>query len=282
MILEYLYIKYIYFQFQNTMKKIKAFTMIEILIISIVISTWLFAIFTAANHAKLVNQRIMQTIIANQLATEWTEIVYQTRNTNLLKYDINKERSVNVCINTNYNGDVMLGYKPCLAQFKGNQNINDCRLATDYEKCINRRSLSTQLDAIIINTWTYYIETNTNWKNTIKICNETWCDNPYNPKYAICLNSWVRTPCPEGHELWWDESRYWKFFRVIEWKWLYDMSRRDRKWWQQIIDISLTDRILCNGIWCETQEFRFCSRVYRAWWQDWEIEICSTMTNFIE
>lgn len=224
--------------------------MIEILIISIVISTWLFAIFTAANHAKLVNQRIMQTIIANQLATEWTEIIYQTRNTNLLRYNKDKTK------------------------------INDCRLSIDYDECIKTYP-EKKLDEIVLYTWNYYIETDTNWKNKIIACNETWCENQYDQRYAICLKDWVRDPCTSWHELWWDESRYWKFFRVIEWIWIYDMSK-NQKWWQKISNISENNSIRCNSNPCYAQEYRFCSRVYRVWWLDWEIEICSTMTNFIK
>lgn len=240
--LEYLYIYHIYFQFQNIMKKIKAFTMIEILIISIVISTWLFAIFTAANHAKLVNQRIMQTIIANQLATEWTEIIYQTRNTNLLRYNKDKKR------------------------------INECRLSINYNECI--KTHPDHFEETILYTWNYYIETDENWKNTIILCNDTWCENQYDPRYAICLNDWVRNPCTSWHELWWDESRYWKFFRIIEWIWIYDMSRNVKWWWKITINGYSNNH--------SAQEYRFCSRVYRVWWHDWEIEICSTMTNFIK
>lgn len=220
------------------MKKIKAFTMIEILIISILISAWLFTISDAITHAKLVNQRVSQSIIANQLSTEWVELVYQLRNTNFLKYYYwtDHEKS----------------------------KLNSCRLAlNDFSNC---NTYSEQ----IMSSWYYYISGNNNQK--IQTCNSENCSEIIQDQYAVCLNSGVRVPCPQWHSAWNDESKYWRFYRMIEWKWIYDMSQ-DTTWWQ------ITQSNISN---IDTQEYRFCSRVARIWGQDWEIEICSTMTNFAE
>lgn len=73
------------------MKRIRAFTMIEILIITIVISIWLLSIVFAVSKAKMMTNGISQDIIANQLAKEWVEMVYQMRNTNLLQNNTQKE-----------------------------------------------------------------------------------------------------------------------------------------------------------------------------------------------
>ena len=215
--------------------------MIEVLIVSILISVWLFAIFAAANHAKLVNQRIIQSIIANQLATEWAEIIYQTRNTNLLKYEYDESK-----------------------------NIDICRLALNYDNCNTTRYWSNLETDNFLLSWYYYISST--WINK---CNEENCEDNFNKIYAICLTWWVRTPCPEWHDLWWDESKYWKFFRKIEWLWVYNMDN-NKTWWQKI---SGTPASLTNY---PAQEYRFCSRVYRIGGQDWEVEICWTMTNFIK
>ena len=85
-------------------------------------------------------------------------------------------------------------------------------------------------------------------------------------------------PCPEWHNAWQgDQSRYWKFYRMIEWLWVYDMSENEI-WWRYL------ESEFCNPQ--NAQEYRFCSRVAREWgWgysQWWEVEICSTMTNFAE
>lgn len=239
----YIYNVFIFNFKTNIMKKTKAFTMIEILIIVLVASIWMISVLSTANHAKLVNQRIMQTVIANQIATEWAEIMYQVRNTNFLKYENRKKNGVTW------------------------DNINRCRLALNYEECVGTPNNHIQ----ILNTWFYYI-TNESWFNIITWCNDSWCEEKLDNRYAICLISWSWVPCTWGHEEWWDESIYWKFFRTIEWFWIYNMAA-STTWWTRINIPQLS--------WSQAQEYRFCSRVYRVWWQHWEVEICSTMTNFI-
>ena len=238
--------------------------MLEILVISLLLGIWLASIFQAANHAKASNERIVQSIIANQIATEWVEVLYQFRNTNFLKHerqDLNlQDRWSNL----------------------GTRSWNECRLALDY------RTWDTCEERLWV--WYYYIDT-TNWINTIikcdEDCNNTWWDNISNEnnmsavniiddRYAICLTGWVRTPCPEWHETGWDQSKYWKFYRTIRGVWLYDMANNDT-WWKLLEDIE--PKAIA---WIDAQEYRFCSMVARKWWQNWEIEICSTMTNFIK
>ena len=69
-----------------TTTKKKAFTMMEILIITVVIGVWLISIIAAVSKAKTSINNIKQSVIATQLAKEWIEMVYQIRNTNLLKH----------------------------------------------------------------------------------------------------------------------------------------------------------------------------------------------------
>jgi len=247
------------------MKNVKAFTMVEILIISILIWSWLLVLSNAILHAKKVNQQVMQRVIANQIATEWAEIVYQMRNTNFLKYYLSD------------NSDIWWWL------------INSCRIANNYDACklyyiwgwpcSNNNSWScNNNDAVLMKSWYYYI-TNNWWFNQIIncSCNNTNCNDIKNDIYAICLNSWVWVPCPQWHENWWDESRYWKFYRMIKWIGTYDMWS-DNLWWSKI------DQICYNSYDTYAQEYRFCSTVARDWagglW--WEVEICSTMTNFVE
>ena len=249
------------------MKKIKAFTFIEILIISILITTWLLVVAGAITHAQRVNRRVMQSVIANQLATEWVEILYQQRNSNFLTYQKYKE---NVEI--------------------AQEDINACRLALNFDACLETEkselayNLSSCIDGIdnrILRAWYYYI-TNETWKNFINNClckdQETDCSDPKQDIYAICLNDWVWHPCPQWHEAWWDQSKYWKFYRIIEWIWSFDMAAESTG--GQFLN---TNRFLSRYAATDAQEYRFCSRVVREWggWQDWELEICSTMTNFI-
>lgn len=215
----------------------------------------------------MTNERIVQSIIANQIATEWVEVLYQFRNTNFLKHerlDLNlKDRWDN-----NYTW-----------------SWNECRLALDYTT-----TTSGSCDDRLW-VWYYYIDT-VDWINRIikcdTGCNNSWWDNIstdnnmsavniIDDRYAICLKSWVWVPCTGWHEAWWDQSTYWKFYRTIRGIWLYDMATDDYTWWKLLEDEDNTTIANTNA-----QEYRFCSMVARKWWQNWEIEICSTMTNFIE
>lgn len=269
--------------------------MIEILITAIILWIWILTLHRTITQAKLVNERTFQTMIANQLATEWAEILYQIRNTNFLKYESDKEIEIENCIKSKHihnwaltpmnvwdSCDRMTCYDLCLQQFKSENNINRCRLALDYDTCIDNQNYTW-----ILNTWFYYI-VNNNWLNSINQC--TWdhnftdintenclsntgeCCHRYKDEYSICLNSWVRVPCPTWHEL--DESKYWVFYRNIEWIWIYNMAASNITWWELLTINELSGT--------QAQEFRFCSTVARAWWENPAIEICSTMTNFIE
>ena len=229
--------------------------MSEILIIAILITIWLFIVRNSIDHAKKTNENVKQSVIANQIATEWAELVYQLRNTNILEYY--------------YNHNLL----------QTQQNFNQCRLAYDYARCVNEFSCYSNyndcstIDNLIIRGWSYYIDKQWNFINC-KCTGDPYCDNIKNKKYAICLNDWVRVPCPEWHEAWNDQSRYWKFYRRIEGIWIYDMSENNTPGWKEI----LSD--FCSA-W-NTQEYRFCSMVARKGWENCVIEICSTMTNFIE
>jgi hypothetical protein len=201
--------------------------MIEILIVSILISVWLLSVANAINHAKLVNQRVLQSVIANQIATEWAEIVYENRNTNFLKYY----------------------YHNWIDQLN-KDDINSCRLAYNFEECLNSDKTcgvwghedDSNANRIIMNKWYYFISTS--WGiNTIHRCNENIhgingisCSDIRNDVYAICLKVWVRSACTNEsewmindsahnnwlnvwHNYWMDESKYGKFYRMIEWVW---------------------------------------------------------------
>jgi len=246
------------------MKKIKAFTLVEILFICILLWAWLVSIFQAAHRAKTINERITQSIIANQIATEGVEILYQFRNTNFLKHEWRD-----------------LHWQTWWRDVAKRQ-WRLCRLALDYSKentgCIRER----------LWTWYYYIVTD-NWINTITGCSDdncySWWENIstgnlsavniIDNRYAICLKSWVWTPCPEWHEAWWDQSKYWKFYRAIRGVGVYDMAS-DTTWWNLISNTPVNLALI------SAQEYRFCSMVARKGWANWVIEICSTMTNFIE
>ncbi len=264
--------------------------MIEVLITALILWIWILTLHSTITQAKLVNERTFQTMIGNQLATEWAEILYQIRNTNFLKYESDKEIYTNSWLMAHQNSwdcnprndCVIKFYDTLLTEFKNENNIDRCRLALDYDACIHNPNYTWML-----NTWFYYIVTN-DWLNSINQC--TWnqnyndinsdnclgntdeCCHRYRNEYSICLNSWVRVPCPSWHE--WDESKYWRFYRNIKWMWIYNMANWETTWWNLL---NTNDLGSANA-----QEFRFCSTVTRAGWENPAVEICSTMTNFID
>lgn len=236
--------------------------MMEILIISILITVWLFTVRNAVDHARKTNENVKQSVIANQLATEWAELVYQLRNTNFLEYYYNRDvdkspRIINAC-------RLAYNFWDCYEYIRD----ASCNSTQEFTKC-------TDADKYIMRGLNYYISW---WK--INACGCIFenknCQDIKNDVYAICLRNWVRTPCPEGHDAWWDESTFWKFWRMIDGIWTYNMAS-DYTWWE-LINSSFN----CGDL--SAQEYRFCSRVARewGWWHGWEVEICWTMTNFAE
>lgn len=255
------------------MKKISAFTLLEILFISILLSAGLLFVAKAIQHAKEVNYKVIQSVIANQIATEWVEIVYQLRNTNFLKYE---------------------KVKPDYEDFVNKRIINSCRLAHDFDDCLKMlssdyhgltselwfdNSLNDNEKKLFLKTWYYYI-TNDWWINTINNCyydkedpdRQKNCSKISQDIYSICQNDWSWIPCTWWHAAGNDESKYWHFYRYIEWLGSYDMNSSETGW------TIINPNYFAANI--DAQEYRFCCRVFREWMQWWELEICATMTNF--
>ena len=254
----------------NTSKKTNkklAFTLLEILFISILLSSGLLFVAKSIQHAKEVNYKVMQSVIANQIATEWVEIMYQLRNTNFLKYEAswyNNKRIINSCW-------LAHDFTACLDKL-GARNLN---FGDSFEK---RIPWFWDNEDLLLQTGYYYI-TNEWWKNEIHNCNNG-LEDPENCSkigqnlYAICQKNGSWIPCTWWHIDWEDESEYWHFYRYIEWLGNYNMDSNETGW-------TITDpEYFAADI--DAQEYRFCSRVYRWWMQWWEIEICSTMTNFTD
>ena len=178
-----------------------------------------------------------QTVIATQLAQEWIEMVYQIRNTNLLKYSF--------------------------ARNNARLKINPYEFLWEWS------------DEERIHTESYVLS----WKILIKVDDPLnigdWIDD-YDKEFNLCLTWWQRISCP-----WLDnQTNYGKFFRTIEWKWLYTKFSSST-WWELIT---------CQEAWwfwsiCHdktAKEFRFCSRVEYIWTKTWNIEICGVLTNFFD
>lgn len=156
---------------------------------------------------------------------------------------------------------------------------NFCRLNQDYAQTCDDLNNPNR-----IKEWNYTI---TNWvlswiSNNLDIFDGIWS---WDLNFALCLQDDERVHCSGNNN-----TRYWKFFRSIEWKWLF-IKDVTTTWWVKIICDS------ANGWWTTTEwidyncaqwddlhpmEFQFCSKVQYVWTKQWAKEICSIITNFFE
>mgnify|MGYP006948914763 CR=1 FL=1 len=104
--------------------------------------------------------------------------------------------------------------------------------------------------------------------------------------FNLCLTWWKRITCP-----WLDnQTRYGKFFRTIEWKWLYTKNHNltgglkifCQNWsaWWDVWSVAYS----CghDNADLHPMEFHFCSRVEYIWTKTGSVEICGVLTNFFE
>ena len=229
-----------------TQKKLKAFTMLEILMITVIVWVWLLSVVVVITKAKTTVNNTKQEVIATQLAKEWIEMVYQIRNTNVLKH---------------------INYK------------DYCRLNQNTEE-----NCSDSTNTSRITTWNYilsWLSLNPNWSN---LDISDWIDTQ-DKDFSLCLNSWQREPCQWSD----NQSKFWKFFRVIEWKWLY-IKDVPFTWWLKIScsnpwawwDVEWIDYNCAQWDYVHPMEFQFCSRVEYVWTKADRVEICGILTNFFE
>lgn len=170
--------------------KLKAFTMLEILMITLIMGIWLVSIVVAISKAKVITNNTKQHIIATQLAREGVEMVYQIRNTNLLKHPNNK---------------------------------NNCRLEW------TRDSLCSTVGYNLMNSWNYMLTINpirisNAWWNGLNIFD--WIDSS-DKIYSLILTGSQRIPDPGSQE---NSTKYGKFFRIIKAKWIYLKNTNSTWW----------------------------------------------------
>lgn len=230
-------------------KKYKAFWLLEIIIVVIIISIWLFSVLQVVKNIIRNTASIREKMIATSLAKEGIESVYQIRNFNLMlnQSDINRTA---------------------------------CWLAIDPLDCINNTGTSAwiQDDIYILNTTIsndvkYFYLTGNNWLIT-------WINledgiSGQEKEFSLCLNTEWWNACDAGYSGF--DNKYWKFFRVIKGIWLYDKS--DTEGWLKIENCDNASSDPTCTDW-SPKEFRFCSTVYYAWLTVGKSEFCGIITNF--
>lgn len=228
----------------------KWFTLIEIVIMTIIISVWLLAVINGLNSWIWQVQKLNQRTIATYLAKEWIEAVYNIRETNLKNlwlcpeyfswYEENKRLQLNP------------GECPGIIWLPG--------------LTYRMNSWSYYLSSKIISWQSYFI---LNWvKEWLNLSG--WI-NTGDLNFSLCEFSWTRQACP------WEQpqSSQWKFFRSLEWKWLF-LKNSIQTWWE-FIDCSMLTDTNCKIN--SAKEFRFCSRVEYIGKPNWNVEFCGIITN---
>lgn len=247
------------------MKKLKAFTMLEILMITIIVGVWLLSIVVAITKAKTITNETKQEIIATQLAKEWIEMVYQMRNSNLLQHPNHKEK---------------------------------CRLYINKDTGCRVDNTVTYwtLNPFLLRDGNYIIDSWNNITGTLENLNISDWIQTWEQIFNICLTWWKRISCPWQN----NDTQYWRFFRTIQNVWLYRKnstttwgSPTNCMYWgfginapEEIISFegswgtSWGTRYCAQGPWA--LESRFCSRVEYIWTNTGSVEICGVLTNFLE
>ncbi|HKL44474.1 MAG TPA: type II secretion system protein [Candidatus Absconditabacterales bacterium] len=236
------------------MKKIKAFTMLEILMITIIVGVGLLSIVVAISKAKTVTNQIKQEVIATQLAKEGIEMVYQTRNSNLLKHP-------------NYKNYCRLNVNP-------NQSCNDSSESPD-RLTVSSYIISDRLLSGI--------------NETLNILDGI---NTGEQRFGLILTGgkWLQNGDTEPKQ-----TKYGKFFRIIEGKGLYQKNYNTHTGGIKITCGNRSHGGETQGLEYECKgtgeqysngpgafEFRFCSRVEYIGQNTGSVEICGLITNFFE
>lgn len=212
------------------------------------LSVWVVSSIVFVNNWLNFTKITRQKVIAINFAREGIESVYQIRDTNRQKWQWKKDQ----------------------CWLKANPLVDE-----GIEWCENDLWMWSG-NYVIIESWStskYFILSGVsdNWFDLSKWM--SW----NNIDYRLCFSSWHWSACPGLDWAEWFSSE-WIFLRQISWKWVFLKNTNTTGW----------DYVVCAD-WTTSQcgsdtakEYRFCSRVWYMWWTQWEVEICSLMTNFLE
>jgi len=225
-----------------------AFTMVELVIVSIMIATWLIWIVVSINAGIGFAERTKTNIIAVNMAREWIEWVYNIRDTNRQRWWIKKEQC-------------WLKIDPLTDEWPANSGCwDDGWVGNDKNYVLLSKDTSPNKYLYL----RYMGNTPLNINNRIDINDNL---------FAMCQNAWQWYNCNGVGS---PDTKEWRFFRAIRWIWLY--SKED---WNSLNcnnwggpDIECRDS--------SAKEYRFCSTVqYMAGWI-WQVELCWVITNFLK
>ncbi len=220
------------------------FTIREILIIVIVISVGLLSVVVVLTNGMKYVQKTRQKVVALNIAREWMEAIYQIRDTNRTR---------------------RAGVKDA-CRLKINPLVNEWN-----ESCADDQWFSS--GAYVLQRLTawgqeYFALTGPVMAqlilgNGIDTGDLQFSLCQINGRWESCM--WTLATTSE-----------WKYFREIEWLWLY-LKDVAITWWELITCTWWT------VLWCGTnraKEFRFCSKVAYVGDGTGEVKLCWVLTNF--
>lgn len=223
----------------------KGFTIREILVIIVVISVGLLSVVVVLTNGMKYVQKTRQKVIALNLAREGMEAVYQIRDTNRTRRAWVKDA----------------------CRLKSNPLVDEWNPRCDDD---NR-----------FTSGTYVLQRLMTWGQEYFALTGSFLPLDFNNGldsgdyiYTLCQQSGYRNSC-----MWTlPSTTEWKYFREIEWLWLY-LKDVDVLWWSGILCTwsSWPDTNCKNS---RAKEFRFCSKVMYVWEGTWEVELCGVLTNF--
>ena len=272
---------HLYWNFMGMSNK-KSFTLIELVIGIGLLGIGLIAVFVVLNSwFKTVSQARWQ-VIAINLAREGMEMMFNIRDTNLIRRAGKKDEC--------------------------RLNTNTISPPTPIDQCENGVWLSKypvwspikvtphSWGAIVAETPGFF------WANPLDIFGWSY----FNPRFSMCLNTVTQkfeqcvinpndtTLCYTRQPWWWDLPCAWlnltpntsfgRFYRMISSQWMYDKDP-SVTWGNLIVCDNWADTywwwIPCW--WPQAKEFRFCSEVqYIIDEAKRKVTLCSLITNFDE
>lgn len=249
----------------SPMQEKKAFTLIEIILVIVMISIGVLSIIYYIQNTLNQVHEANQKVIAMNLAKEWIESVYYARNARILEHS-----------------GTDLGMYWEGKAYGDTSDRNKCRLALDSSQCpqspailwegnysihITENELATDI--------TFQQQDNDiDIENMLKA---NWQLTDANKPYAVYLsgNKWTDQSWGKTDNL----TRFWRFFRKIEGKWIF-LKNKD---WDQKINCNAGHNNWNDNCGNNTpKEYRFCSVVkyLSPKGKKSEVKFCALITNF--
>jgi len=225
------------------------FTIREILVVIVVISVGLLSVVVVLTNGMKYVQKTRQKVVALNLAREWMEAVYQIRDTNRTRRAWVKD-------------ECWLKINPMVDEW-AEFCSNDLRF-TSGSYVLQRLAAWWQEYFALTGP---FLPINLSGGNldtddlVFSLCQESGYWNS-------CM--WEVPMTSEG-----------KYFREIEWRWLY-LKDVSVAWWSWIVCTSWTTDYETNtSCWNNAaKEFRFCSKVVYIGESTGEVQLCGVITNF--